>query len=87
MYPTVSKEQYLKDRMKNYEIWSEGFRATGEQGKALLHSIISANSFVDACNKFANQNKEFKKYYNSTKLSYWGCRLFDNEKDARNNFG
>jgi hypothetical protein len=57
MYPTVSKEQYLKDRMKNYEIWSEGFRATGEQGRALLHGIIPANSFLDACNKFANQNK------------------------------
>jgi hypothetical protein len=66
-----------------YQIWSEGYQATGESSGAYKHGELEANNFKEACDNFFNDDK----YYNSDKLTYWGCRLFDNEVDARKSFG
>jgi hypothetical protein len=72
-----------------YEIWSEGFRATGESGEARLEGIIEADTFLEACDKLA-AIKEWDKrpgYYNRDHLTVWGCRLFTSEGEARRSFG
>ena len=69
--------------MQPFTIWSEGFCSTGDCGGATRHATIMAESFQEACDKYFGQDK----LYNSRELSYWGCKLFDNESDARKNFG
>ena len=73
--------------MHTYEIWSEGYRATGEYGYAMKNGTQSAESFQEACDKLALADRAFALNYNSTTLTYWGCRLFDSEWDARKSFG
>lgn len=69
--------------MKNYAVWSEGFRATGGSGQPFYHGIMEATSFKDACRKaFENVTA-----YNLARNTYWGCRLFDNEADAQSASG
>lgn len=76
-----------------FEIWSEGYRATGESGTAHLHGKEEATSFEEALLLHALRNEEFYKYLDhkpsskGSNYTYWACRLFDNEKDARKSFG
>jgi hypothetical protein len=73
--------------MKEFQIWSEGFIATGENGHAMLHATVKAIDFREACDKLAEKSRDFREYYDKTNLTYWGCKLFDNEKDARKRYG
>lgn len=62
-----------------YEVWMEGYAATGESGPAQLHSIEEADSFQEACEASFKHDM----YFDKEKLTWWACRLFDNETDAR----
>ena len=73
--------------MKKFDIWSEGFAATGENGEATFHGTISGEDFEDACCRFCSESEDFSGYFNQTSLTYWGCRLFDNEAEARSRYG
>ena len=73
--------------MKLYEIWSEGYRCTGDSGEAMLHGRIKADTFKEACIAFALKDRRFNPYFNPETMTYWGCRLFDNERNARKSFG
>jgi len=90
--------------LKEYEVWSEGYRATGESGDATLHGKAKARNFGQACDiVFCKERLEwiekvndpsyvqYEDYsrwdYDSSAKSYWGCRLFWNEVDARRSFG
>ena len=75
------------ENLKQYDIWSEGFRTNGETSSAFFIGTSFGANFKEACNNFAIKNANFKKYYSSNDLTYWGCKLFDNETDARVNFG
>ena len=66
-----------------YEVWEEGYAATGEGGPAGLVGRVKARTFAEACDKLCGS----KSSYNSERLSVWGCRLFDNEFDARRSSG
>lgn len=70
-----------------YEIWSEGYEATIDRSGAIYHGSSDGSDFEDACIRFAETHPEFDKYFNKEKLTCWGCRLFDNEIDARKYFG
>lgn len=73
-----------------YEIWSEGFRVSGETGsKAYKLGEQEANSFIEACDLFVKSNPQYKGCYKKVKgvPYYWGCRWYDNEADARRSFG
>lgn len=80
---------------REYQIWSEGFLITGMEGvpaKAKLCGTGKGETFQEACDIFFNNRNhknyaENKKYYNSKYLTYWGCRLFEKESDARKSFG
>jgi len=82
----------IKDTSKRnpvllWEIWSEGFRATGDSGGATLHGKEYGTTFKKAVITFASNNPNFAEYFNKKEMSYWGCQLFDNESDARESFG
>lgn len=75
--------------MKAFEVWSEGYAATGEHGSAQLHGIFVGETFRDAVENCVKTwlPSEVRQYYNAERLTYWGCRFFDNETDARKLFG
>lgn len=66
-----------------YKIWCEGYSATGESQPAHFVAEVEAESFKDACIKHYGGEKTF----DSTRLTLWGCRLYDNEYEARRSFG
>jgi len=66
-----------------FDVWSEGYSITGNKSGAMFHGQFDADSFRDACVKCFNDDKNF----DADKLTYWGCGLYDNEKDARRTFG
>ena len=87
--------------MKEYEIWMEGYSATGEHSPAHLIGKAIGETFEAACKNFEEPEDGFRidgvKYKSKgdkLKLdehypypSIWACRLYDNEIDARKSFG
>lgn len=79
--------------MKEFEIWIEGFSATGESSPATFHGKESGNTFEEACikkvgrmlDKDENQPDGYRRL--EGRLCAWACRCFDNETDARKSFG
>lgn len=71
--------------MKTFEIWSEGYVATGERAGARLHGTATGEDFRSACIAYFKTNPSTS--FNAGTLTYWGCRLFDNEVDARKAYG
>ena len=69
-----------------FEIWQEGYRATGNQASARKLGEADGDDFKAACIEFALENPEWAKHFDSERMTHWGCRLFDNEADARKAF-
>lgn len=69
--------------MNKYEIWLEGYQNMYEMYTAKWMGVFHGNSFQEVCDQLFYNNPK----YNSEKLTYRGVRLFDNEEDARRNFG
>lgn len=69
--------------MNKYEIWREGYKTTSENDTAHWFGIFHGDSFKEVCDRALGQTR----YYNPETMTYWGCRLFDNEEDARKSFG
>lgn len=81
---------FEKEIMK-YEIWIEGYQTNEESAGAFLLGIYEGESFDDAVikcmmNPLHEQNL-FTYNIETGQHKYWGCRLFDNEADARKSFG
>ena len=68
---------------KRFEIWVEGYLATGESGLAHRVGISFGRTFKEACDLYAERNPRFKEFYDSERLTHWACRLYDNVRDAR----
>lgn len=80
----------MADKMKTYDIWSEGYRIMCEYSDAHIMGKGQGNSFREACIQCFNsrpKDPEWAFNFNEEKLTFWGCKLFDNETDARKNFG
>ena len=82
--------------MNKYDIWVEGYLATGMEGipaKAQkLASNIEANSFIEAVNKWYKSesdalNKHGTLSIRDNRAFLWGCEVFSNEAEARKSFG
>jgi hypothetical protein len=73
--------------MKYFDIWAEGYLTNGGFGGAIHLGKCCGETFKQACENKAKIDKDFKKYFNSETMTYWGCKLFDNESDARKTFG
>lgn len=72
---------------REFHIWSEGYAATGEYTSAHYHGIGKSRTFNEACENFFRNRKDDQKYFNADSLTYWGCKLYDNEGKARERFG
>lgn len=71
--------------MKIFEIWQEGFLIQGMDSPAGASYIgrFKAETFKEACVKAFGENEYFSPEY----LTFWGCKLYDNEEEARKAFG
>mgnify|MGYP001558232287 CR=1 FL=1 len=68
-----------------FEIWSEGFMTQGQQkpNPAIFFGKVEAETFKEACiEKFDRM-----RLFDVENMTYWGCKLFDNQEDARRKFG
>ena len=74
--------------LKTYDIWAEGYAVTGNRSGANFICKSSGVTFKDAC-QAAHRAGKFEGYgrYDPDHNSVWGCRLYDNEADARRVFG
>ncbi|MCU4630532.1 hypothetical protein KTJ53_12700 [Acinetobacter variabilis] len=71
-----------------FQVWLEGHEATGSKTKAVLLGDYEAESFSEAIKEACLKNKMDSRYLSlDAEPSYWGCRFFDNENDARKTFG
>lgn len=82
----------MDSKNKEWEVWSEGYLATGMEGipaTAQFHGKFNGETFRDACDKWAETLSDdySKSCYDGERLTFWACRLFDNEADARKSFG
>jgi len=68
---------------KRWGVWVEGYSTTGDCDRAQLVGEVQADSFESACKELLSGNSCF----DPNKLTLWGCKLFDNETDARKAFG
>jgi hypothetical protein len=48
---------------------------------------VQADSLLEACEKQASIDPDFAAYFDEKSMTYFGCRLFDKELDAKKNFG
>lgn len=83
---TTEESAGINFSTKTYEVWSEGYSISGNSADASLMGTIEANTFQEACEKLAEE-KLWLTDFDPARLTYWGCRLFDNEQAARESFG
>lgn len=80
----------LKGQLLTFNLWMEGYKANGNSSEAHYLGTFEAASFEEACDKWADTlDVDSKRDYhrNNNSAVYWGCRIFDNESDARKSFG
>ena len=73
--------------LQQYEVWMEGHIATGSSSKAELLGVTKAENFRGAVHKVLEKKGMLDSYFNPEKLTYWACKLYDNEAEARKGFG
>ncbi len=80
--------------MKKFTLWTEGYMATGEQGRAFLLGAYPVETIDEAVELYLQENPDMRKYlaiHNEpnarSKYSLWACRLFNNEEDAKKSYG
>lgn len=73
--------------MNQYTIWMEGYSATGESAPASILGYAKGENFTDAVKNFKNENPKHAEYIDLDRLTYWGCKLFNTESQARRGFG
>ena len=89
-FDTKNKRQFTCEECHKkliVEIWVEGYQATGQQGTANCFGWYRANSLLEACEKLAKVNPEFDRLFVRHFMTYWGCKIFDNEEEARKAYG
>ena len=73
--------------MPTFDIWCEGYRATGQWSSANCLGTMKGEDFKAACVGLMELIDPESHYYCDVGNTYWGCHLFDNELDARKSFG
>ena len=70
--------------MKKYQVWSEGYRVTGNSGPAIFHGDFSGETFRDAVSTFKDSLTDdySKSCVDLDQMTFWGCKFFDNLSDA-----
>jgi len=77
--------------MNKYELWSEGYLATGMEGipaTATFHGVFEGETFKDAIQAYKDTLRGYDwECVDVEEGTLWGCRFFDNEADARKLYG
>jgi hypothetical protein len=75
--------------MKNkFDLWTEGYSATGQRGSATFHGEFEGENLKEAVAEFQKTLTPYEqRLINLDHLTFWGCRFFSNESDARRSFG
>ena len=74
--------------MKEFQVWTEGYSTTGQHAGATYHGKFSGETFKDAVKAFSKTlPSRSKALVDLKRLTFWGCRFFDNGTDARRSFG
>jgi len=74
--------------ISTFSIWVEGYVVSGNSARASLLASVNATSFSNAVSIFRNGRSGGERLHIDVEnLTMWGCRLFDNEIDARRSFG
>lgn len=73
---------------KQITLWMEGFHVMEGSAQAQYCGCYQADTLEEAVKLWVAENpRERTGLTNLNSLTYWGCRFFDNEKDARATFG
>ena len=72
-----------REALPVHEVWREGYRITGESEGAVKLGEAQAATFKEACDIVCRCYTN----YDPMRRTVWGCRLFNNEADARKAFG
>lgn len=79
--------------MKNFEIWTEGYAATGERAASRRLGTGLGHNFAEAVTNWYNVQPDAEKrlgkldFASDGRPSIWGCRLFETWEEARKSFG
>lgn len=78
----------LLGAVREFEIWMEGYTATGEHETAQMIGKGTGSTFDEAVKDYMSKNpKNGIEENGRSSWSIWACSLFDNEADARKSFG
>lgn len=74
------------------ELWVEGYAVTGMSSNAESLGEFDTDSMDEAVQTLLAQpsmvdSKSYFRRSDDGTWSFWGCRIFDNESDARRSFG
>ncbi|PGK51961.1 hypothetical protein CN918_29665 [Priestia megaterium] len=73
--------------MREFEIWCEGFHTSDGKSGAFFQGYSHGVDLKDACMNLAKIDYPFATNFDEDRMTWWGCRIFDNECDARKSFG
>lgn len=76
--------------MKTFNVWTEGWAANEGRFGATFMGSVEAENLVDACKKLRQKGGPASARYwriEEKAAYYYGCKAFDNERDARKSFG
>lgn len=89
--PTISTrapQPASPGRPQFWQVWQEGYASTGGPTGASFCGTFPGTTFDDACAAWAaTLPAGSRSSFNRQELAFWGCRLYDNETDARKKFG
>lgn len=74
-------------RVREFRIWSEGYRATGEAAGASMLGTARGRNFREACARFIADNPNYAGLYDAKSNTVWSCRLFPTQRQAIKSFG
>lgn len=74
---------------KEFEVWTEGYTTNGGSCDAIFHGRFKGRTFKDAVIAWKNTltDKHSIQCVDIDRMKFWGCRFYDNERDARKSFG
>lgn len=101
-FATIPKQESIKYPLHEYDIWVEGYAATGQSSDATYLGKHKGRNFQDACMRYFmkshldsyEEDDKNDTYYNTKRWdydpyrnTYWACGLYETEEEARKSFG
>lgn len=70
------------EHLEKFEVWSEGYEATGDRAPHQFMGEAVRETFQEACIAVMNANRMNDVSFDAQNLTYWGCRLFPTKQEA-----